>query len=292
MDLVRGFHDRFGIWLRENWGMTELHGTTTGHFDDGNQPRVGSAGRPLPFNAVRAVVLDGNRFVRECAPGETGVLVIGGPGVTAGYVSAEYDADFFVTGMPDGGRWGNTGDLGSVDEDGYVWVQGRSKDLIIRGGHNIDPKAIEDALCSHPAVQVAAAVGRPSSSKGELPMAYVQLRSGMSADPGELLDHCRSRVQETPAVPVEIVILDELPQTAVGKVSKPVLRRRALEQEVRELVQSVAGEDSASIRIDDTAPGLRVVVQFPPDTPAALADELRRRMVGYEFRVQVEIVPA
>ena len=289
MDLVRGFHDRFGIWLRENWGMTELHGTTTGHFDDGRQPRVGSAGRPLPFNQVRAVELDGNRFVGECEPGESGALVIGGPGVTAGYVRAEYDADFFVEGMPGGGRWGNTGDLGFIDENGYVWVQGRSKDVIIRGGHNIDPKGIEDALCSHPAVQVAAAVGRPSNSRGELPIAYVQLKAGKAADPSELLDHCRSRVQETTAVPVEVVVLDELPQTAVGKVSKPVLRRDALEREVRELVRSVVGDQGASTRVDESGPRLRVVIELPPDTEADAVDLLRRRLVGYEFESDVVV---
>ncbi|MFD4972906.1 hypothetical protein [Streptomyces sp. NPDC058424] len=90
----------------------------------------------------------------------------------------EHDAEFFPREIDSDLRWGNTGDLGMVDDDGYVWVFGRAKDLIIRGGHNIDPKEIEDALSQHPAVHIAAAVGRPDATKGEMPMAYVQLRKG------------------------------------------------------------------------------------------------------------------
>ncbi|MCE3551185.1 AMP-binding protein [Pseudonocardia sp. RS11V-5] len=198
-DVLERFHQRFGIWLRENWGMTELHGTTTGHFDDGRRPRVGSAGRALPFVRVKAVELDpAGRWLRDCAPGERGLLLTGTPTVTAGYLDPALDADYFPGGLPDdlppGWRWGNTGDLGTVDEDGYVWLFGRAKDLIIRGGHNIDPGEIEDVLVRHPAVHLAAAIGRPDPVKGELPMAYVQLRDDAKAEPADLLAHCRAHV--------------------------------------------------------------------------------------------------
>jgi fatty-acyl-CoA synthase len=281
VDLVRAFHDRFGIWLRENWGMTELHGTVTGHFNDGSRPVVGSAGRALPHFRVRAVELDSEgRFVRDCAPGERGALLIGGPSVTPGYLLAEHDAEFFPGGLE--GAWGNTGDLGTVDEDGYVWVFGRAKDVIIRGGHNIDPREIEDALGRHPAVHQAAAVGRPDARKGELPMAYVQLKVGAEVTPAELLEFCRQHVQEQAAVPAELIVLDELPLTPVGKVSKPALRADALEREVR----SVVGAISCEVQVDSSGPRPRVVVVLDEADDADVA-ALTRRLAAYEFASSV-----
>lgn len=282
VELVRAFHDRFGIWLRENWGMTELHGTISGHFNDGTPPRAGSAGRALPHFTVRAVELDSSgRFVRDCAPGERGALLIGGPSVTSGYLSAEHDAGFFPAGLDDDVAWGNSGDLGTVGEDGYVWVFGRSKDVIIRGGHNLDPREIEDALAAHPAVHLAAAVGRPDARKGELPMAYVQLKDGARAEAAELLEFCRRHVQEQAAVPVELVVLDELPLTPVGKISKPALRMDALVREVRSLVDV----PSCEVRVDDSGPRPRVVVVLDQaDGVAALT----RRLATYEFASTVQ----
>ncbi|MEU7818462.1 AMP-binding protein [Pseudonocardia sp. NPDC049154] len=288
-EVLERFHDRFGIWLRENWGMTELHGTTTGHFDDGRRPRVGSAGRPLPFVRVKAVELDEDgRWTRDCAVGERGVLLTGTPTAMAGYLDPALDADYFPSGvpadLPAGWRWGNTGDLGSVDEDGYVWIFGRAKDLIIRGGHNIDPREIEDALVRHADVHLAAAVGRPDRSKGELPMAFVQLREGASATPAELLDHCRAHIGERAAVPVEIVVLDRLPTTPVGKIAKPALRTRALLAEIGRL----AGEHApgGDVRLDESGPRPRAVVTV---ADAGTADALRASLAGYPFEVSLVV---
>jgi fatty-acyl-CoA synthase len=295
MDLVRAFHDRFGIWLRENWGATEFHGTTTGHPNDGRQPVVGSVGLPLPHSPARVVVLheDGS-WERDCAPGERGVLLIGGPSVTAGYLPEELNAHFHVQGVPAPGRWGNTGDLGMIDEDGYVWVFGRAKDLIIRGGHNIDPKEIEEALVRHPAVQLAAAIGRPDRAKGELPVAYVQLQSGSSADPEQLRDFCRVQVQEQAAVPVEVIVVDELPLTPVGKVSKPVLRTWSLEREMRALVERELGATTrCEVSVDDS--GARRVARLVVHPAAELADDrltaLREALHGFEFSAEMTIAP-
>lgn len=288
MDLVRSFHDRFGIWLRENWGMTELHGTTTGHFNDDAMPRVGSAGRPLPFVRVKAVILDEEgRWLRDCATGERGVLLTGTPTTMSGYVDETLDADYFPKGMPDdlphGWRWGNTGDLGSVDQDGYVWIFGRAKDLIIRGGHNIDPKEVEDALASHPAVHVAAAVGRPDPAKGELPIAYVELREGSSATPEELLAYCREHVQERAAVPVDLVVLHRMPLTPVGKVAKPRLRADALVGLVEAQVAALGAK--ASVLLDESGSrlGVDVTVHGDADQVDAVCAALR----GYHFDARV-----
>jgi fatty-acyl-CoA synthase len=290
VDLVKDFHDRFGIWLRENWGMTEVHGTVTGHPNDGTAPRPGSAGVPLPRTPIRAVVLDENsNFVRNCEPNERGSLVIGGETVTAGYVDRTQNAGLHVGGMPDPGRWANTGDIGAVDQDGYVYVFGRAKDLIIRGGHNIDPKEIEDALSQHPAVQIAAAVGRPDRAKGELPIAYVQLIDGESATADELKTFCRQKVQERAAAPVDIVIVEQMPLTPVGKVSKPILRQLALESEMRAAVISTASADvDVDVDIDEAGPRRRVVITLHPTATELDLKAVRARLGGYEFETTVE----
>ena len=102
-----------------------------------------------------------------------------GPGVFSGYLSDAHNRDAFVE-----PGWVNRGDLGRLDADGYLWITGRAKDLIIRGGHNIDPMAIEEVLFQHPAVALAAVVGEPDAYAGELPVAYVQLKPGASVEAG------------------------------------------------------------------------------------------------------------
>ncbi|WP_329045016.1 AMP-binding protein [Amycolatopsis sp. NBC_01488] len=286
--LATEFHDRFGVWLRENWGMTELHGTITGHYNDGTRPRIGSAGRALPHFRVRAVELDGaGGVVRECAPGERGALVIGGPSVTDGYLDSAQDAALHV--RYEGTRWADTGDLGTVDEDGYVWISGRAKDLIIRGGHNIDPGQIEEALSRHPDVSMAAAVGRPAAGKGEVPVAYVELKNGAAARPEALLAFCRAHVQERAAVPVEVVVLERLPVTPVGKVAKPALRRDALRREIRALVAELSGrEHDHGVHVEDSGPRPRVIVSLP-EGGRGFADLLSSRLAAYEFLSEVRV---
>ncbi|WP_367153204.1 hypothetical protein [Leisingera sp. F5] len=121
-----------------------------------------------------------------------------------------------------------TGDLGRIDEDGYLWITGRAKDLIIRGGHNIDPAEIEEALLGHEAVAFAGAIGQPDAHSGELPCAFVELVGGASVSEEELLEYCKIHVHERAAIPKHLTVLDELPKTAVGKVFKPDLRKHAI----------------------------------------------------------------
>jgi fatty-acyl-CoA synthase len=291
--LATEFHERFGVWLRENWGMTELHGTITGHYNDGTRPRIGSAGRALPHFRVRAVELDGaGGVVRECAPGERGALVIGGPTVTEGYLDTAQDAALHV--RHEGARWADTGDLGTVDEDGYVWISGRAKDLIIRGGHNIDPGQIEEALSRHPGVSMAAAVGKPTAGKGELPVVYVELKTGSTAGEAELLAFCREHVQERAAVPVEVVVLERLPVTPVGKVAKPKLRQDALRREIRALVAELSGEGlpgeghDHGVHVEDAGPRPRVIVSLG-ENGRGFADVLSSRLAAYEFLSEVRV---
>jgi fatty-acyl-CoA synthase len=159
------------------------------------------------------------RYERDCGDDEIGVVIMAGPGVFGGYLNDVHNKGAFVD-----GHWVNSGDLGRLDKDGFLWITGRAKDLVIRGAHNIDPAPIEDIMFQHPSVGLAAVVGQPDAYAGELPVGYVQLRPGASVQPGELEAWVRERTPERAAVPVQIIPVDPMPLTGVGKVFKPQLR--------------------------------------------------------------------
>ena len=174
------------------------------------------------------------------AAGEVGTIVVTGPNVFAGYLAPGPHGP-----VPDPGDtikdgWLDTGDLGSVDLDGYVRLAGRAKDLIIRGGHNLDPAVIEDALLAHPAVSAAAAVGSPDAHAGEVPVAYVTVEAAASVDEDELRTWAAAHVPERAAAPRRVEIIDAIPVTAIGKPYKPELRRRASERAAREALPEQA----------------------------------------------------
>ncbi|MGA9834526.1 MAG: AMP-binding protein, partial [Trebonia sp.] len=180
------FARRTGRRLLEGYGLTEA--TCASTWTRPGEERPGSVGRALPGQQVKAVQIGDDGEWTDCAPGQTGVLAIGGPAVFAGYVTDPRLGGPRVS--RDGAvrnGWLNTGDLGSVDVDGFVYLAGRAKDLIIRGGHNIDPRTIEEALLRHPAIRAAAAVGRPDRHSGEVPVAYVVPATPGLFDEAELL---------------------------------------------------------------------------------------------------------
>jgi len=223
-EVIRRFEALTGLSILEGYGLTEATCASALNPAAG-QRRPGSVGLPLPYQHIKAAVCDaGGRRLRDCATEEIGTLLISGPAVFPGYLrAADNDKVWAEPG------WLNTGDLCRIDADGYVWLTGRAKDLIIRGGHNIDPQLIEDTLSRHPDVAVAAAVGQPDAYAGELPMAFVALRPGAAAGADALLAFCREHIPERAAVPVRIVVRTQLPTTAVGKIYKPELRLRAIE---------------------------------------------------------------
>ena len=227
--LVDDYRNRLGIDLLEGYGMTECSGFCAAN-PLGQPPRAGSGGIQSPLYRFRIVRLDDDhRYLRDCAPGEWGNIAVSGPGVFLGYTDKRLTAEKVIDDMPDGERWIDAGDLGEVDDDGYLFVVGRAKDLIIRGGHNIDPAPIEEALLSHVDVLDAAAVGMPDARVGELPIAFVQLVDGCSLDEDDLRRHCGENVPDRAGVPVLIVALPELPRTAMRKIFKPELRRQAIQ---------------------------------------------------------------
>ena len=225
VEVFRRFQERTGIRILEAYGLTE--GTCVSSVNPPlGERRVGSIGLRIPGQAMKAVMLDAQgRYSRDCETDETGLLVISGPNVFAGYAEPEHNEGIWVE-LGDGERWFNTGDLGRRDADGYFWLTGRKKDLIIRGGHNIDPATIEEPLHRHPAVQVAAAIGRPDARAGELPIAYVQLKPGATATESDLAEFMRCEIGERAALPKGIRIIETMPLTGVGKIFKPELKRR------------------------------------------------------------------
>jgi fatty-acyl-CoA synthase len=215
----KAIQNKLKLPVLEVYGMTETSSVHTIAYPD-RPIRLGSAGLPLPYSRVRIVKLDANdRLERDCAADEIGVVTMAGPGVFGGYLNDAHNKGAFVD-----GEWVNSGDLGRLDEDGYLWITGRAKDLVIRGGHNIDPAPIEDIMFQHPAVGLAAVVGQPDAYAGELPVGYVQLKPGAQVAPGELEAFVRERTPERAAVPVQIIPIDPMPLTGVGKVFKPQLR--------------------------------------------------------------------
>jgi|TARA_R110000851_G_scaffold14631_12_gene49373 fatty-acyl-CoA synthase/long-chain acyl-CoA synthetase len=223
LELFNRFESATGIAVIEGYGLTEATCLVSANPPEGEK-KVGSVGVPFPYTDVRIIkgTPDGPM---DCAVDEVGEICISNPGVFAGHTYTEGDKnrDLFYH-----GEYLRTGDLGRIDPDGYLWITGRAKDLIIRGGHNIDPAEIEEALMVHKAVAMAGAIGQPDAHAGEIPCAYVELVAGATVTGEELLEHCKLHVHERAAVPKHVEVLPELPKTAVGKVFKPDLRKLAI----------------------------------------------------------------
>jgi fatty-acyl-CoA synthase len=231
--LIREFEARTGLSILERYGLTEGTCVSTMNPLDGER-RAGSIGLRVPYQQLMVAELEGQppRIARQCATGEAGALLVRGPNVFPGYADPEQTAQVFADG------WLVTGDLARLDAEGYVWLAGRAKDIIKRSGHSIDPLTVEDAILSHPEVAMAAAVGRPDARAGEVPVVYVVPRPGCTPDPVALREHARSHIAEPHAVPAEVVLIEAMPLTEVGKIFKPALRERC----VRDAVQAIAKE--------------------------------------------------
>ena len=283
VELLRGFEQRTGIRILEGYGLTEATCVSSCNPPLGER-RPGSIGLRLPRQAMKAVVLDeAGRYVRDCRSDEVGVLVVAGPNVFSGYVAAAHNAGLWID-CGDGRRWLNTGDLGREDDQGYFYLTGRRKELIIRGGHNIDPAGIEGALHRHAAVQLAAAVGRPDAHAGELPVAYVQLRAGAEASADELMAFARQEISERAALPKAIHVVAALPLTGVGKIFKPELKRRETADALRSALAE-AGAPAASLEVvNDPQLGTRVEVMVADAAHATLARDVLGR---FPFRFEV-----
>ena len=245
--LPKAVRERFeaatGVPLLEGYGLTEATCASARTFVE--HPVPGSVGQRLPYQQVKTVEVTADGDWVDLPTGEVGVLAVGGPTVFPGYVVDRGPDGPVLDGL---GKlrqgWLDTGDLAWVEEDGFVHLAGRAKDLIIRGGHNIDPAVIENALMAHPSVTAAQAVGRADVHAGEVPVAFVTLAPGADATPEELRAWTSDRVPEQAAAPKAVTVLDALPVTPVGKPFKPALRAAATGEAVADALRdmpSIAG---------------------------------------------------
>jgi len=278
------FARRAGRPLLEGYGLTEA--TCASTWTRPGEQRPGSVGRALPGQRVKAVRIGDDGSWTDCPPGEVGVLAIGGPAVFAGYVTGPGPGAPRLSregAVRDG--WLNTGDLGHVDADGFVYLAGRAKDLIIRGGHNIDPRVIEEALLRHPAVRDAAAVGRPDQHSGEVPVAYVVPAGPGRFDEAELLAWAGTAIGEAAARPKSIYPVDAIPVTAVGKQFKPAL---AADAAVRAVTGALAAAGLSDARVAAAHEDGRLVVTVTGADPARVRDAV----AGFALTIRCGPSPA
>ncbi|MDH2431793.1 acyl-CoA synthetase [Pokkaliibacter sp. MBI-7] len=284
--LIQQFEQATGIRILEGYGLTEGTCISAINPRDGER-RPGSIGLRIPYQQLKPVMVDeAGAYVRDCDVDEIGVLVARGPNIFRGYLQAEANRKLWID-----GDWLNTGDMARQDADGYLWLTGRLKELIIRGGHNIDPAVIEEALMGHPAVQMVAAVGKPDPYAGELPVAYVVLREGYDTPEAELIAYARQHIPERAAVPGEIYLVDSLPMTAVGKLFKPQLRYDA----TRRVLTSLLAPSLAPATDWQVLAGphpvhgmqVRIVLMAPQPVRSQLLEAVRELMSGFSLYYDV-----
>ena len=289
VELFRRFEAHSGMKILEGYGLTE--GTCVSSINPFHgEQKVGSIGFRIPYQQMKVFMLDDEgRFVREAETGEIGAVCISGPNVFGGYLEEAQNKGIW----PKKG-WFNTGDLGRQDEDGYFWLTGRKKELIIRGGHNIDPAAIEDPLYRLPGVQVAAAVGRPDPHAGEVPVAYVELQDNARLTEAQVLDYLRRELGERAAIPKEVVFLDHMPLTPVGKIFKPALRwaaiKRVYENELKALGDMVRSTEVTVTEDKVHGASAAIAVQAAAGVAAGQIEEkVREILARYTVAYRLDI---
>jgi len=290
VELFNRFEAHCGLTILEGYGLTEGTCISSANPYYG-QSKVGSVGLRLPYTDMNVFIMNPHgKVTREARTDEIGAICIKGPNVFHGYLQEVHNL-----GVWPGDGWFNTGDLGRRDDDGYFWLTGREKELIIRGGSNIDPAVIEEPLYRLDGVQSAAAVGRPDAHAGEVPIAYVQLQEGTDLQPQDILEYLKQEIGEKAAVPKEIILLDEIPLTAVGKIFKPALRRDAIRRVyLSELATLKDIISSLEITVSqDNVHGDMVMVKISPASHVdarVIMEKVKESLARYTIRYQVEIL--
>lgn len=289
VELFQRFEAHSGMKILEGYGLTEGACASAINPFSGER-RVGSIGLRLPYQEMKVFIVDDQgQFIREAGTDEIGSICIKGPNVFAGYLEKAHNKGVWP--KPD---WFNTGDLGRRDAQGYFWLTGRKKDLIIRGGHNIDPVVIEEPLYRLLGVQTAAAVSRPDPHAGEVPVAYVQLQEKAELTAEQIMEYLKKEVGERAAVPKDVFIVKEIPLTPVGKIYKPALRWDAIRRVFMLELQALGAlAESVEVRVgEDRLHGtvatllVRPAPQVPPERiQRAVNEVLARYPVKYRLEM-------
>lgn len=287
VQLFNDFEKATDIKILEGYGFTE--GTCANSANPIHGVRkVGAIGLASAHHHMKIAIVDENKeYVRDAEIDEIGTIVARGRNVFPGYKEAKHNQKAFIN---DGThQWYNTGDLGRQDADGYFWITGRKKELIIRGGHNIDPKSIEEPLAQHPAVAAVAAVARPDKRVGEIPAAYVQLKPNQSVTVEALLDFAKANIKERAAVPKILEIIEALPLTAIGKVFKPALARRQIKEVFEQELMALDNIKNAEVSVVQH-PQKGLVAQLSVETDlnqADLATTIKDALGGYTVKYEI-----
>jgi fatty-acyl-CoA synthase len=281
VELFNRYERATGVQIIEGYGLTECTCLVAVNPPDGVK-KIGSVGLAFPYTKVRILTSDA-QGVRDCATDEIGEICVYSPGVIPGgtYVEVDRNKTLFAEGL-----YLRTGDLGRMDAEGYLFITGRAKDLIIRGGHNLDPAMIEEALAGHPAVAFAGAIGQPDAHSGEVPCVYVELVAGAEVTVEALAEYCRDHISERAAIPKYIEILPTLPKTAIGKILKPDLRKRAIARVFDATLAEAGLAARVSEVVEDRKRGLVAhLVQRVPDQEIGVAELLGAFATPWEWAV-------
>lgn len=213
--VFNGFREKFGVTINEGYGLTETSPVT--NWCRPHEFRRRSVGQPLPAMQQTIVDIDSGRALGPNADGE---IRMRGPNVMRGYFNRP---DENARAFDERGRF-RTGDIGRFDDDGHLFITGRLKEMLIIGGENVFPREIEEVLSAHPSVKDSGVVGRPDPSRGEVPVAFVELKEGQTLDEREARSFCRQRLAGY-KVPDEIRVLEALPRNPTGKVMRRELKK-------------------------------------------------------------------
>jgi fatty-acyl-CoA synthase len=262
-EIVERWETKTNAKIWQGYGLTEGTAMTSGDPPDGER-RIGSIGLRLPYFQHKIFLLDEKgRFIEQAKTDEIGTICMKGPNVMKGYMDVNHNEKAWAK-----VGWLNTGDMGRQDADGYIWLTGRSKEIIRRSGHNIDPAVIESPVYKLEGVHVAAAVPKPDPYAGEVACLYVQLKEGYSLTKETIMRYLQEHIGEKAAIPKEIVIVDNIPITTIGKVFKPALRLDAVKR-AYETALSPIQDKVKSFKVDvreDKALGIVANVILKPNT--------------------------
>jgi long-chain acyl-CoA synthetase len=225
-EVCKQFEEKTGAIIFEGYGLSETSPVASANPTSKEGRKIGSIGFPVPSTDIK--ILDIETATNELSQGEDGEIAICGPQVMQGYWNRPEETEEVFCEI-DGKRYFLTGDIGHVDEEGYILVTDRKKDLIIVGGFNVYPRDVEDILFQHPKVELVAVIGAPDEKSGEAVKAFIQLKPGETATEKEIFEFSKENLAGYKR-PKKIEFRESLPVSNVGKILRRVLRDEELEK--------------------------------------------------------------